>query len=118
MVAISVPFPEARNRKGTESGLPERPKGAKDEVKWLASIADQSILRSAVLPASPMPLLFLDIFRQANLSVRFTDKNGDHAEAGKIWENQIFTVKMGLHRPKCTQMYESICQGFRNIWRN
>ena len=25
---------------------------------------------------------------------------------------------MGLHRPKCTQMYESICQGFRNIWRN
>ena len=21
--------------------------------------------------------------------MRFTDKNGDHAEAGKIWENQI-----------------------------
>ena len=56
--------------------------------------------------------------RRANLSVRFTDKNGNHAEAGKIWENQIFTVKMGLHRPKCTQMYESICQGFRNIWWN
>ena len=46
--------------------------------------------------------------RRANLSERFTDKNGDHAEAGKIWENQILTVKMGLHRPKCTQMYESI----------
>ena len=44
------------------------------------------------------------------MSVRFTltDKNGDHAEAGKIWENQIFTVKMGLHRQKCTQMYEYI----------
>ena len=25
MVAISVPFPEARNRKGTESGLPAPP---------------------------------------------------------------------------------------------
>ena len=25
--------------------------------------------------------------RRANLSVRFTDKNGDHAEAVKIWEN-------------------------------
>ena len=56
--------------------------------------------------------------RRASLSVRITDKNGDRAEAGKIWENQIFAVKMGLHRPKCTQMYESICQGFRNIWRN
>ena len=53
--------------------------------------------------------------RRANLSVRFTDKNGDRAEAGKIWENQIFTIKRGLHRPKCPQMCESICQGIRNI---
>ena len=28
MVAVSVPFPEARNRKGTESGLQQRPEKA------------------------------------------------------------------------------------------
>ena len=27
MVAVSVPFPEVRNRKGTESGLPSPPRG-------------------------------------------------------------------------------------------
>ena len=32
--------------------------------------------------------------RRASLSVRFTDKNGDHAEAGKIWENPFCTEKM------------------------
>ena len=52
--------------------------------------------------------------RRASLSVRFTDKNGDHAEAGKIWENQVFTKKMSNHRPKCTQIDEGTCQGV--IW--
>ena len=27
-------------------------------------------------------------------------------------------MRIGLHRPKRTQMYESICQGFRNIRQN
>ena len=42
---------------------------------------------------------------------------GDHAEAGKIWENWIYTRKMDHHRAKCTLMDVSICQGFRNIRR-
>ena len=49
--------------------------------------------------------------RRASLSVRITDKNGDHAEAGKIWENQFFTRKMNHHIPKCTQIDEGTCQG-------
>ena len=32
--------------------------------------------------------------RRASLSVRITDKNGDHAEAGKIWENRFCTEKL------------------------
>ena len=31
---------------------------------------------------------------RASLTVRITVKNGDHAEAGKIWENRFFTGKM------------------------
>jgi len=34
-------------------------------------------------------LLSLTQGRRADLSVRFTDKNGDHAEAGKIWESLL-----------------------------
>ena len=49
---------------------------------------------------------------------RKRDWGGNHAEAGKIWEDQIFAMEAGLHRPKCTQMDESICQGFRNSCRN
>ena len=49
--------------------------------------------------------------RRASLSVRITDKNGDHAEAGKIWENWFFTRKMDPHGPKCTQIDEGTCQG-------
>ena len=52
------------------------------------------------------------------MAVRFTAKNGDYAEAGKIWENQIFTRKMDYGGAKCTQIDESICQGFRNTRRN
>ena len=48
---------------------------------------------------------------------RKRDWYGDHAEAGKIWEDQIFAMEAGLCTPKCTQMDESICQGFRNSWR-
>ena len=32
------------------------------------------------------------------MSVITTDKSGDHAKAGKIWENQFFTWKMDYHR--------------------
>ena len=38
--------------------------------------------------------------RRASLSVRITDKNGDRAEAGKIWENQFYTGKMDQQTPK------------------
>ena len=51
---------------------------------------------------------------RACLAVRFTAKNGDHAEAGKIWENRFYTEKMGRQGPKCTQIDESTCQGV--IW--
>ena len=56
--------------------------------------------------------------RRANLSVRFTDKNSNHAEIGKIKENWILTVYIISQRPRSTQMDESICQGFKNSWRN
>ena len=56
--------------------------------------------------------------RGASLSVRITDKNGDHAEAGKIWENQFFTRKMGPHGPENTQIHESTCQGPRGACQN
>ena len=46
--------------------------------------------------------------------MRITDKNGDHAEAGKIWENWFLTRKMDPHGPKCTQIDEGTCQGV--IW--
>ena len=75
------------------------------------SVTDRSCVSTIQRPPTQVRIHI----RQANLSVRFTDKNGDHAEAGKIWENQIFTIKIGLHRPKCTRMCESICQGIRNI---
>ena len=47
---------------------------------------------------------FVHMLRRANLSVRFTDKNGDHAEAGKVWENLIFARKMDQSWTKFTQM--------------
>ena len=49
--------------------------------------------------------------RRASLSVRITDKNGDPPGGGKIWENQFFTRKMGLHGPENTQIHQSTCQG-------
>ena len=63
-------------------------------------------------------LAIRDLSRRASLSVRITDKNGDHAEAGKIWENQFFTRKMGLHGPKNTQIHKSTCQGPRGACPN
>ena len=56
--------------------------------------------------------------RRASLSVRITDKNGDHAEAGKIWENQFFTRKMGPHGPENTQIHQSTCQRPRGTCQN
>ena len=56
--------------------------------------------------------------RRASLSVRITDKNGDHAEAGKIWENQFFTRKMGPHGPENTQIHQSTCQRPRGACQN
>ena len=48
----------------------------------------------------------------------FTAKNGDPPGAGKIWENRFLTGKMGQQGPKCTQMDEDTCQGFRGAGRN
>ena len=44
--------------------------------------------------------------------------NGDHAEAGKIWENQFYTGKMGLHGPENTQIHQGTCQGPRGACQN
>ena len=60
----------------------------------------------------------VEIPRKLDPFFRKRDWYGDHAEAGKIWEDQLFAIEAGLCRPKCTQMDESICQGFRNSWRN
>ena len=52
------------------------------------------------------------------LSVPFLYWYGDHSEAGKIWENQIFTTKMGSHGPENNQIDEGTCQGPRGVFQN
>ena len=46
---------------------------------------------------------------RACLTVRFTVKNGDPPEHGKIWENRFFTGKMDHQGHETPQTYETTC---------
>ena len=75
-------------------------------------------MRLNLLPRKSFIKSCLLLPSRACLAVRFTAKNGDPPGAGKIWENRFLTGKMGQQGPKCTQMDEDTCQGFRGAGRN
>ena len=91
----------------------------KDFLLWVGSVTPvgsvelpSTLWKSGNLQATTFrqaQVIFGEKSSRASLTVRFTVKNGDPPEHGKIWENRFFTGKMDHQGHETPQTYETTC---------